>query len=79
MKLKIYSSRLLMVGVVCATLFSSCKKDDFLEVPNTGAVDGATAYATESSADLVLNDVYSNLPDLNNFNLRNHSIPGRTI
>lgn len=67
MKLKIYSSRLLMVGVVCATLFSSCKKDDFLEVPNTGAVDGATAYATESSADLVLNDVYSNLPDLNNF------------
>ncbi|WP_127124769.1 RagB/SusD family nutrient uptake outer membrane protein [Pseudoflavitalea rhizosphaerae] len=67
MKLTIYSSRLLMVGVVCATLFTACKKDDFLEVPNTGAVDGATAYATESSADLVLNDVYSNLPDLNNF------------
>jgi starch-binding outer membrane protein, SusD/RagB family len=67
MKLIINSSRLLMVGVVCATLFSACKKDDFLEVPNTGAVDGATAFATESSADLVLNDVYSNLPDLNDF------------
>lgn len=62
-----YSSRLLMVGVVCVSLFTACKKDDFLEVPNTGAVDGATAFATEASATLVLNDVYSNLPDLNNF------------
>lgn len=62
-----YSSRLLLIYIVCASLFSSCKKDDFLEVPNTGAVDGATAFATESSAGLVLNDIYSNLPDLNNF------------
>ena len=62
-----YSSRLLMMGVVCASLFSACKKDDFLEVPNTGAVTSATAFATEAAADLVLNDVYSNLPDLNNF------------
>lgn len=67
MKLIINSGRLLMAGIVFATLLSSCKKDDFLEVPNRGAVDDATAFTTETSADLVLNDVYSNLPDLNNF------------
>ena len=67
MKPILNSSRLLVVIIVCASLFTSCKKDDFLEVPNTGAVDGFTAFSSESSADLVLNDVYSNLPDFNNF------------
>ncbi|MBO9632859.1 MAG: RagB/SusD family nutrient uptake outer membrane protein [Chitinophagaceae bacterium] len=67
MKPIINSKRLLMVGVMCASLFTGCKKDDFLEVPNTGTVTSETAFKTEASATLVLNDVYSNLPDLNNF------------
>lgn len=64
MKFKIKNNRLLLLGIACTMLFTACKKDDFLEVPNTGAVSSGTAFASESSADLVLNDVYSNLPNL---------------
>ena len=67
MKSIINKSRLFSLSVACAILFSGCSKDDFLEVPNTGAVSSETAFSTEASADLVLNDVYSNLPDLYNF------------
>lgn len=67
MKSIINKNRFLTLGVACAVLFSACSKDSFLEVPNTTAVSSGTAFSTESSADLVLNDVYSNLPDLNNF------------
>ncbi|WP_153795938.1 RagB/SusD family nutrient uptake outer membrane protein [Foetidibacter luteolus] len=67
MKSIINNRRLLIQAVVCVFLLAGCKKDDFLEVPNTGAVSSETAFATEAAADLVLNDVYSNLPDLNNF------------
>jgi hypothetical protein len=67
MKSIINKNKLFSLSVACGILFSGCSKDDFLEVPNTGAVSSETAFATESSADLVLNDVYSNLPDLYNF------------
>lgn len=67
MKSIINNNKILLVGVVGALLFSSCKKDGFLEVPNTGTVSSATAFSSESSADLILNDAYSNLPDLNNY------------
>lgn len=67
MKFLINSSRLLLAGVVCVSFLTGCKKDGFLEVPNTGAVSSGTAFSTESSADLVLNDAYSSLPDFNNF------------
>lgn len=67
MKSIINKNKLFSLGVVCTILFSGCSKDDFLEVPNTGAVSSETAFSTEASADLVLNDVYSNLPDLYNF------------
>lgn len=64
MKSIINNSRFLLIGLVCAIALSGCKKDGFLEVPNTGAVDNATAFSTETSADLALNDVYDNLPNL---------------
>ena len=67
MKPIINKNKLFSLSIVCAILFSGCSKDDFLEVPNTGAVSSETAFSTETSADLVLNDVYSNLPDLYNF------------
>ncbi|MFT3704736.1 MAG: RagB/SusD family nutrient uptake outer membrane protein [Agriterribacter sp.] len=61
------SGRFLLAIALTSILVTGCKKDGFLEVPNASAVGSATAFSTESSADLVLNDVYSNLPDLNNF------------
>jgi hypothetical protein len=64
MKTTIKNSRLLRLGIACAVLFTACKKDDILEVPNTSAVSSGTAFASEAAADLVLNDVYSNLPNL---------------
>ncbi len=67
MKSIINKNRAFLLCVACCILFSGCSKDGFLEVPNTGAVSSETAFSTESSADLVLNDVYSNLPDLYNF------------
>lgn len=67
MKSIINKNKIFSLGVAFAVVLSGCSKDDFLEVPNTGAVSSETAFSTESSADLVLNDVYSNLPDLYNF------------
>ena len=58
---------LLSAVLLAAIIFTGCKKDSFLDVQNSSAVSGDIAFSTESSADLVLNDVYSNLPDFNNF------------
>jgi hypothetical protein len=67
MNSKIKNNRFLLLGLACTVLFTACKKDDFLEVPNTGAVSSGNAFASEAAADLVLNDVYSNLPSLYDF------------
>ncbi len=67
-QINIYRNRYLQVACICLLFFSACKKDDFLDVQNNSAVGSATAFATESSADLVLNDVYQNLPNGNGFN-----------
>jgi hypothetical protein len=67
MKYIININRRLILVIVCVIAFGGCKKDQFLEVPNTGAVSSETAFSTEAAADLVLNDVYSNLPDLYDF------------
>jgi hypothetical protein len=67
MKSIINISRPLFQAIICVIVFAGCKKDGFLELPNTGAVSSQTAFSTEAAADLVLNDVYSALPDLNDF------------
>jgi starch-binding outer membrane protein, SusD/RagB family len=67
MKSIINISRTLFQTLVLLIAFAGCKKDDFLEVPNTGAVSSATAFSTEAAADLVLNDAYNELPNLNDF------------
>ncbi|MBS1751580.1 MAG: RagB/SusD family nutrient uptake outer membrane protein [Bacteroidetes bacterium] len=67
MKFKINYNKFLLRVLVAAILLSGCTKDSFLEVPNASAVASDAAFSTESSADLVLNDIYSNLPDFNNF------------
>ncbi|WP_165851978.1 RagB/SusD family nutrient uptake outer membrane protein [Mucilaginibacter terrenus] len=61
---KIYTPILLLA--VLAISFSACKKDGFLEVPPKGALTDVTTFSSESNADLFLNDIYNQLPDLNN-------------
>jgi len=60
-------NRFLIALIGGTILLAGCTKDDFLDVTNSSAVSGDVAFSTEASADLVLNDVYSNLPDFNNF------------
>ncbi len=47
-------------------LLNACKRDDSLSVDNLSAVSNETTWASESTADLFLNDIYNNLPDVNN-------------
>ena len=45
---------------------SACKKDSFLTVPPKGLLTNATTFSSESNADLFVNDIYNQLPDINN-------------
>ena len=60
-------SRILIATLTSAILLAGCKKDSFLDVQNAAAVGSDIAFSTESSADLVLNDVYTALPNFNDF------------
>ena len=51
------------LAIAGCLLFGACKKDSSLNVQNLSSVDASTAFATENAADLVLNDIYSSLPD----------------
>jgi hypothetical protein len=45
---------------------SACKKDNFLNVPPKGSLTDATTFSSESNADLFVNDIYKQLPDIYN-------------
>lgn len=45
---------------------SACKKDGFLNVPPKGQLTDATTFSSEGNADLFVNDIYNQLPDINN-------------
>ncbi len=51
----------LLLTIIAA--ISGCKKDGFLDVQNTTNVSEQTVYSSTSAADLVLNDIYNQLPD----------------
>lgn len=51
---------------ISVLIISGCFKDSNLNVDNLAAVSGDATFASEATADLFLNDVYLNLPDLNN-------------
>jgi starch-binding outer membrane protein, SusD/RagB family len=59
MKNKIY------ILIVCATALSfwSCNKDKFLTVPSKNLIDDNFVFSSETSSDLVLADLYANLPE----------------
>ena len=44
-----------------ALLLPGCKNDDFLNVNPKNALNEASAYSTETTADLVVNDIYNNI------------------
>jgi hypothetical protein len=47
-------------------VLSSCNKDGFLNVPPEGSLTNANTFSSQSNADLFVNDIYNQLPDLNN-------------
>jgi hypothetical protein len=66
MKLKYFNIGKIFLLSVLIVCLGSCKKDDFLNVPPKGALTDASAFSSESNADLFVNDVYNQLPDINN-------------
>ena len=45
--------------------FPACKKDSFLNVPPKGSLTDQITFSSENNADLFINDIYKQLPDLN--------------
>lgn len=58
-----FAATLLLSGLLLAT---GCKKDDFLNVDPKNALNESSAYSNETNADLVVNDVYNQIPDVSN-------------
>src|SRR5450432_2192847 len=67
-QINIFRSKALVSTCICLLLLQACKKDGFLDVQNSSAVSSQAAFSTPAAADLVLNDVYNNLPNMYNFN-----------
>ncbi|WP_233635667.1 RagB/SusD family nutrient uptake outer membrane protein [Hymenobacter setariae] len=49
-----------------ALLLNGCKNDDFLNVESKSAVTEVSAYSNETNADLIVNDIYNNIPSSSN-------------
>ncbi len=49
-----------------ALLLNGCKNDDFLNVDPKNAVTEISAYSNETNADLIVNDIYTNVPSSSN-------------
>jgi len=54
----------LLLGTIL--VLDGCKNDDFLNVNPKNALNEASAYSTEATADLVVNDIYNNIPSPSN-------------
>jgi hypothetical protein len=55
-----------VIFLVVTIGFSACKKDGFLNVPPKGSLTDQITFSSEDNADLFVNDIYNQLPDLNN-------------
>jgi hypothetical protein len=53
--------------LLVAAVFSSCMKDDSLDVSPRDRLSDATVWTDASTADVFLNDIYGKLPDGNNW------------
>jgi starch-binding outer membrane protein, SusD/RagB family len=59
-----YGQTILFTALVLG--LGACKKDGFLNVPPVGSLTNQTTFASQANADLFVNDIYSNLPNINN-------------
>ncbi|MET3980937.1 hypothetical protein ABIB62_004072 [Mucilaginibacter sp. UYP25] len=66
MKLKNIKNRQVFLIAFLVISIAACKRDDFLNVPPKGIVTDDATFSSETNADLFVNDIYNNLPDLNN-------------
>ncbi|WP_183556781.1 RagB/SusD family nutrient uptake outer membrane protein [Mucilaginibacter sp. SP1R1] len=58
--------RQLFLLVLLVISFSACKKDDSLNVPPKGFLTDVSTFSSQGNADLFVNDIYNQLPDINN-------------
>jgi hypothetical protein len=65
MKNKYLNNIALLLLLLLINSITACKKDDLLNVPPKGSLTDATTFSSESNADLFVNDVYNQLPDMN--------------
>ncbi|MDP9076775.1 MAG: RagB/SusD family nutrient uptake outer membrane protein [Bacteroidota bacterium] len=54
-----------LLGMLVISI-SACKHDSFLDVPPKGFLTDAATFSSSSNADLFVNDIYNQLPDINN-------------
>lgn len=59
-----YSRNVLLALLLVSA--GACKKDGFLNVDPKGSLTDESSFASETNADLFVNDVYNQLPDVNN-------------
>ncbi len=65
MKLKHINKTKFFLLALVAISISSCKNDDFLNVPSKGTLTNAVTFSTQGNAELFVNDIYNFLPDYN--------------
>ncbi len=66
MKFSNIKNRHFFLLIMLIISIGSCKKDGFLSVPPNGVLTDASTFSSQSNADLFVNDIYNQLPDLNN-------------
>jgi predicted small lipoprotein YifL len=65
MKNKFLNNVSIILLLLLTMSIAACKKDGFLNVPPKGSLTDASTFSSESNADLIVNDVYNQLPDIN--------------
>jgi len=59
------NGRILLFALLITSM-GACKKDGFLNVPSKGILNNQVTFSSQQNADLFLNDIYGNLPNINN-------------
>lgn len=66
MKQTYFKYRQGLLLVLVAICLNACKNDNFLDVPPKGSLTNQLTFSTQTNADLFVNDIYNQLPDINN-------------
>ncbi|RPD42978.1 RagB/SusD family nutrient uptake outer membrane protein [Chitinophaga barathri] len=63
-KYRTYAHNLILAVLLVSA--GACKRDGFLNVDPKGSLTDESTFASETNADLFINDVYNQMPDMNN-------------